>query len=413
MIGRLRAAVAGSALGTRVHHALRDVREARAVGTTRVGSAERRLLIAPVNSAGQAYAWARAAERSSGVAAANFAYRDPGDVFGYPADHRVPTALFRTNTRWQRAQRRAVERRFTHVIVESGRQILGGEGSPADQIADLQSRGIAVALLFHGSDIRTPSVHAERERDSPFRDGRYADTARLEEIAARNHELIARTGAPVLVSTPDLLEHVPQATWLPVVVDVELWGRATSDPPLKRERPVVVHAPSNAGLKGSDLIGETLRGLDADGLLEYRELRGIPAADMPAHYGAADIVLDQFSLGIYGVAACEAMAAGRLVISHVSESTRAEVRDRTGLELPILETRAESLAATLRGVIADRGGSAAFAARGPSFVAAVHGGEQSARVLGGFLGLSTESAQDPAWENGRMPKTRRSAGERP
>jgi hypothetical protein len=191
----------------------------------------------------------------------------------------------------------------------------------------------------------------------------------------------------VLVSTPDLLEHVPQATWLPVVVDVELWGRAVSDPPLKRERPVVVHAPSNAGLKGSDLIGETLRGLDADGLLEYRELRG--------------------------VAACEAMAAGRLVISHVSESTRAEVRDRTGLELPILETRAESLAATLRDVIADRGGSAALAARGPSFVAAVHDGEQSARVLGGFLGLSTESAQDPAWENGRMPKTRRSAGERP
>ena len=75
-----------------------------------------------------------------------------------------------------------------------------------------------------------------------------------------------RTGAPVLVSTPDLLDYVPQATWLPVVVDVRVWRDAAVDPPLQRERPVVVHAPSNAGLKGSELIGETLRALDAEGV---------------------------------------------------------------------------------------------------------------------------------------------------
>lgn len=413
MIGRLRAWVAGTSLGTRIHHALRDRREARAAGTTTVGSAPRRLLIAPVNSAGQAYAWARASERLNGVAAANFAYRDPGDVFAYPADHSVPTVLFRTNERWQRMQRRTITSRFTHVIVESGRQILGGEGSPADQIAELEARGIAVALLFHGSDIRTPSRHVGEERDSPFRDGRYPDTARLEEITARNHELIERTGAPVLVSTPDLLDYVPQATWLPVAVDVPVWRDAAVDPPLQRERPVVVHAPSNAGLKGSELIGETLRALDAEGVIEYRELRGVRASDMPAHYGGADIVLDQFSLGIYGVAACEAMAAGRLVVSHVDERKRATVLERTGLELPILESHADSLATTLRDIVADRGRYAALAARGPQFVESVHNGERSAEVLASFLGLSTESVQHSTWENGRMPKTGRSSREHP
>ncbi len=45
----------------------------------------------------------------------------------------------------------------------------------------------------------------------------------------------------------------------------------------------------------------------------------MPADAMPEVYGGADIVLDQFPLGTYGVAACEALVAGRLVVSHVSD----------------------------------------------------------------------------------------------
>jgi glycosyltransferase involved in cell wall biosynthesis len=175
---------------------------------------------------------------------------------------------------------------------------------------------------------------------------------------------------------------------------------------------VVVHAPSNAGLKGSELVRDRLRALDASGLVEYRELEGVAAAEMPRHYGDADIVLDQFSLGIYGVAACEALAAGRVVISHVSGFTRSVVLERTGHELPIVESTAASIEATLREVLADREGYAARAALGPAFVAAVHDGATSAEILGGFLGVSTESPQGSAWENGRMPKTRPSSGER-
>lgn len=383
----MRSFLAQTPLGRKAWHAVDARRAARAAGTTRVRRAGVRLLIAPVNSAEQGFAWARAAERLPGVAAADFMYRDATDVFRFRADHSVGTVFFRTNRPWQRAQRRAILRRFSHVMVESGRQVLGADDSLRDQIAGMRSKGISVALVFHGSDLRIPSVHFAREADSPFHPTGYPETARLEEIARQNHRLIEVAGLPVFVSTPDLLEDAPGAIWLPVVVDSARWCTVAPSPPLSRARPIVVHAPSNAGLKGSDPIGPSLRRLDGEGLIEYRELSGVASDEMPGHYGAADIVLDQFSLGIYGVAACEAMASGRLVISHVSPFVRSTVEDATGRQLPILESTAADLEATLRTIVADPAPHRETAARGPAFVREVHDGRRSSLVLAPFLNV--------------------------
>lgn len=360
-------------------------RAVAAAGVSRASDAPCRLFIGPVNSAGQGWAWARAAERLPGVAAVDFMYRNPTDVFAFPADHSVPTAFFIGNHRWQRLQRRAVGSGFTHVIIESGRHIFGTDGHVSDQIDALRRRGVRVALVFHGSDIRLPSEHAAAEPDSPFRGDLYPDTARLEENALRNRALVAESGLPVFVSTPDLLGSVPGATWLPVAVAGERWADAAAAPALERERPIVVHAPSNAGLKGSGLITATMQRLDAEGLIEYREIAGVPAERMPEIYGAADIVLDQFSLGIYGVAAVEALASGRLVVSHVSAESRSVVKDSIGLDLPVVEARASELERLLRDVVADRPRFQRIARSGPGFVEAVHSGARSADALRAFL----------------------------
>jgi len=61
-----------------------------------------RLLIAPVNSAGQGWAWARAAERLPGVGARAMAVRSVRD-FGFAADQLVSLGEYRWSTRWQAA----------------------------------------------------------------------------------------------------------------------------------------------------------------------------------------------------------------------------------------------------------------------------------------------------------------------
>src|SRR5690606_28591255 len=149
--------------------------------------------------------------------------------------------------------------------------------------------------------IRPPTLHAARHRWSPFRD-LSGPVRTLEARVARNAELASQADVPVFVSTPDLREWVPGATWVPVVVDPAAWLAPSPAFGMNRA-PVVVHAPTQRWIKGTDLIEPMLHRLDREGVIEYRRLMGVPHAEMPEVYGSADIVLDQFRLGSYGVAA--------------------------------------------------------------------------------------------------------------
>jgi hypothetical protein len=305
----------------------------------------------------------------------------------FPADVSVTREAY-VSRAWHDAQRRGVER-FTHVLLEAQVPLLPRSGgSVVDEARWLRGRGIRTATMCHGSDIRSPSDHAAREPLSPFVPGLSSRLGALETITRRHRdalEVLRDEGVPAFVSTPDLLLDVPWATWVPVVVDPATW--ACDTPPLEREVPVVVHAPSHDVLKGTDLVEPVLRELEAQGRLVYRQASGLDRAQMRDLYREADVVLDQFRLGIYGVAACEALAAGRVVVSHVSEQVREAARQAAGTGLPVLEATPDGLRRTLLGVLEDRDAARAVARRGPDFVRRLHGGEASARALAPFLGV--------------------------
>lgn len=351
--------------------------------------ASRRLLVAPANSAGQAHLWARAVrENLDDVAAANLMIATPNmRKLGFATDFTVPEGAYVFAGGWQRRQRKAILRDFTHLLLESGRYPYGSVPgrTPLQIVQELRDAGVAVALVWHGSDIRLPSAHAQDERDSPFgaRGTHPEASTRLLEMNARaGRRMISSSDVPIFVSTPGLLD-VPRSRWLPVVVDPRVWQ--TSEPPLRRPRPVVAYAPSSSTLKGGAGIDQKLRELETEGLIEYRRVEGVRSDAMPQIYRGSDIVLDQFRLGDYGVAACEAMAAGRVVIGHVNEQVRRRVREATGMELPIVEARHDRVAETIRSVIADRERSAQRAAAGPTFTSAIHDGRRSAQILSDFL----------------------------
>lgn len=345
-----------------------------------------RLLIGHANYAAQGYWFARAAERLDGVAAINLHLLGPNEKYGFPADRTVSRQVFQHSAHWRREHFRRVADHYTHVIIESGFPMFGKlfNHSTAAEIEALREHGVQVAMIAHGSELRLPSRHVQLDEWSPYAGDRWPDTARLERVALRFRSLLERTGVPLFVTTQELLLDWPEATWIPLSIDLDRWAGGV--PVLERERPVVVHAPTNPYLKNTALIEPTLERLHDEGIIEYRRLPSMPSTEMPSHVRDADIVLDQFGAGCYSVASVEGMAAGRVTIAHVHEQVRAVVRDTLGLEVPMVSATPGTLEQVLRDAVARRDHYRAIAAEGPVFTAAAHSGGPTAAALAAFLG---------------------------
>jgi glycosyltransferase involved in cell wall biosynthesis len=344
----------------------------------------RRVLIGPANFSSQATLWARALDlRVPDTSAHSYAPRNEG--FDFPADIQVDLQTYRSDKRFHREFLDYVAANYTHVVIEAGRSLFGPakDRDAMRDVSRLLSRGLKVAFLAHGSDLRLPSRHIEIEPWSPFRNTDPVEVDKYERFARRTSRMYNSYPGSVFVSTPDLLEFAPGATWCPVVVDVDVWR--TDEPVMERPVPVVAHAPSQGWMKGSELVDPLLQQLHDDGIIVYRRVEGIPHSDMPAVFRDADIVIDQLAIGSYGVAACEGMAAGRVVLGHVSDATRATVQDLTGVELPLVEVDADTIVDRIHELIADPDAARQVAARGQAFVEKVHAGEQSAAALSSFV----------------------------
>lgn len=337
-------------------------------------------MIGPANYAGQGYRWARAVEANPLVSATNMVY-DSINPFGYPADEPVPGRIAAHSRRWQTAQFRAITERFTHMIIEAEMRPLGSylDGHVLTQAEAIRDAGVRVAMVCHGSDIRSPRRHAAADHWSPFHNDDWVPVAALEEIVQDNLRVLRALGAPVFVSTPGLLPDVPEAHLLPVVIDPARWSADTA--PLTRGIPRVVHVPSNPLVKGTAEILPVLRSLHDRGVIDFRTVSGVSHDRMPGIFAEADVVVDQFRLGDYGVAACEVMATGRLVVSHVADAARTAVRRQLGEELPVVQATIADLEEVLRSIADDPLPYRDVAARGPDFVAAVHDGRKSRAVL--------------------------------
>lgn len=350
------------------------------IPATEFGSAPTRVLIAPVNYSGQGTAWARALEAADPeVSARNMAIEVPGG-FSFDADLVVPVGTYHNDPDWQRRQFAAAAG-ATHVLIEAEEPPFGRlmGRSVAAQAQALQDHGVNVAYLAHGTDARLPSRHAASSPWSYYRD-EAVYLPRAEQLAARNIAVVEASGRPQFVSTPDLLTDLPNATWCPVVVDPVRWASAPRIPRPAGAPLRVAHAPSNPVLKGTPLIMPALERLIDDGVITLELVQGVPSAHMPEVFARADVLLDQFRLGSYGVAACEAMAAGCVVVGQISEQVRSAVRDRSGQELPIVEADPGTIETVLRELANDP----ALSTRSElsrDFVRTLHDGRASAAAL--------------------------------
>lgn len=133
-----------AALAARLHAAGVERAARAAHGMPELVDSPVRLLIAPVNSAGQGYAWARTAERHSpGVRASCLSLVNR---FDFPADYRVDAATFVTDA-WGSLHERYVLDTYSHAV---GSWL---EATPAIVDASLLG-GVSVISVATATDVR-------------------------------------------------------------------------------------------------------------------------------------------------------------------------------------------------------------------------------------------------------------------
>ena len=173
-----------------------------------------------------------------------------------------------------------------------------------------------------------------------------------------------KAGAQV-VGSYDAIRWVPEAEVIPPGIDLSTIAPA---PPSERERPLIVHAPSHRGRKGTEHVLAACEGLDAD--LELVE--GLRHDEAFERYRAADIVVDQLNAGWYGIFAIEAMALGKPVVTFLHEEAVRRTEEAFGVEVPIVNATKETLPERLRSLVASADERRRLGAASRAYVEQVH-----------------------------------------
>jgi hypothetical protein len=346
------------------------------------------ILLGATNSAGQANSWAMAL-RKAGRSAESLQIVSDENGSWFNADRTILRSEWKP-LEFRKRLFQEITSQNSGVLLESLRPIFAlnqpslftaEEG--LNDLIDLWRAGLKVAVVFHGSDIRDQLHHAKMDEFSPYRNP--VDPAKFEAVRVRADQtrLVARRlnrhRIKHFVTTPDLLHELPDATWLPAVIDIAKFQTTTeiksSPGPLK-----VLFLPSNGWLKSESLVTPVLEKLAKEGVIKLVATGPVSNSQMPSLIESADLVIDRFD-GVVGVASIEAMAAKRLVIANVAPW----IYNRAEVTPPVIHATPATLEEKLRKISESNFNHQQITRAGFEYVNKWHDGKESATRLNHWL----------------------------
>ena len=226
---------------------------------------------------------------------------------------------------------------------------------------------------FHGSDIRFLFAP---EYKYPHLQNENCDQDRKRE-KSRKIRLIKRAEG-VILHDHELIPHLPDTETplfiVPLRVDVN--SIETAYPSLKKEhKPIIVHSPSKRSGKGTEQILKELEKVKGEFQLVLVENKSHNEA--MEIYRCADIIIDQVSVGTYGVFAIEAMAMGKPVITYISP----EMKEQLPESLPIISADFDELSDVVEHLIADPASRYEIGLKSRAYVERYHDNVKVAKCL--------------------------------
>ena len=220
-------------------------------------------------------------------------------------------------------------------------------------VALLKRLDKAVFVTFQGDDLRQGDF-CERHfgpafvRELPA--GYYTPEtdARKRWRAAK----LARLVDGMYAVNPDLMTLLPPvAKFLRYGhIDPRAWTYTPPPPPPPTDDgPLVIHAPTHRGVKGTRFVLEAVDKLRAEGVrFRFQLIEGLPRAEARRLFERADLLIDQLWLGWYGGIAVELMALGRPVVCNIRDDGLKFLPPEMAAELPLIRAEPATLVAVLR-----------------------------------------------------------------
>ena len=203
----------------------------------------------------------------------------------------------------------------------------------------LKMMGKGIVVTYQGDDARQSDFCLANFENSPAGEvelGYYSpelDAHKRYRIAS-----FAKYADRIYALNPDLLHVLPnQAQFLPYShVDLRDWRVVDKASPASKV-PVILHAPSHRGVKGTRFVLDAVSRLRAEGIaLEFVLVEGISHAEARCMYRRADLLVDQLLCGWYGGLAVELMALGKPVICYIREGDLKFIPRQMREEMPII-----------------------------------------------------------------------------
>jgi len=136
----------------------------------------------------------------------------------------------------------------------------------------------------------------------------------------------------------------------------------------KKEKPLIVHAPTNPEVKGSKFIIETIEELKKKYSFDFVLLKYMPHIKAKELYKHADIIVDQIIIGEYGSLAIECMAMGKTVVCWICDFSKKKYPS----DLPIVSANKDNLYEKIEELILNSELRNELGIRGRSYVEKYH-----------------------------------------
>lgn len=209
----------------------------------------------------------------------------------------------------------------------------------------LKWAGKGIVITFQGDDARQGDF-LQQLSTIDLRDELEAGYYSAQSDAHKKRRLvqIARHADCIYALNPDLLHVLPAgAKFLPYShLDLDQWPMVPANPGDKP--PVVLHAPTHRGIKGTRHVLEAVNRLRSEGIpFNFQLVENRTWAEARALYEKADLLVDQLLLGWYGGLAVEMMALGKPVICYLREGDLGFIPRQMRLDLPIIQAEPATL----------------------------------------------------------------------